>query len=553
MTARTRAGEIVRLGTGWAVAIGVAIGALVVYRMTMLPGLGAWDTGEAQTVPTILGTMHPTGFPGYVVLGFLVTKILAPFAAAATIMNFLSAMLVSLAVGASILVSRRLGAPPILGAAVAIAFALTPIVWAIALAADAHALHIALVVGVTLGLLRWESLVRAWRRAPADMALRRGADRTIVATAALFGVALANHGLSLLLIPPIGLFVLATDPRVLLRPRLVVVALAACLGVAVLLYLQLPLRAGPFRAPLVYGAPNTWNGFWEIVTARQFQGDVAGPFANLAAKLQALLTLATAQFGPLIALIPAGLLVTAVRYPRYALFSGTAVLITCFFAAAYANANIGRYYLGPVFFAWTWIAAFGGAIAQRILEPGLADDEPPSATDAAPVPGFEPDGAPITRPAARPAWLAGLGTAVLVPAILGAALLVPTATQVRDRWSKADLSRVTWVHDWLDQAFDAMDHDAVVISWWSYSTPLWYGQFVEGRRPDIWVVDDRTRIDEDLGEVRDVIEANLGIRPVYVIRLQEAEVQALTDSYTIEPVDHPGNVFRVTGRQESSP
>ena len=39
------------------------------------------------------------------------------------------------------------------------------------------------------------------------------------------------------------------------------------------------------------------------------------------------------------------------------------------------------------------------------------------------------------------------------------------------------------------------------ISWWSYSTPLWYAQRVEGRRPDIVIVDDRTRLDENLGSI----------------------------------------------------
>ena len=42
-----------------------------------------------------------------------------------------------------------------------------------------------------------------------------------------------------------------------------------------------------------------------------------------------------------------------------------------------------------------------------------------------------------------------------------------------------------------------------------YSTPLWYAQHVEGRGPDVTIIDDRTRLDEDLGDVTDVIDANL--------------------------------------------
>ena len=533
----------VRPGATWAVAIAVSLTALVVYRATMLPGLGAWDTAEAQTVPTILGTMHPTGFPAYVVLGWITTTLLAPFAAPATLMNFLSALLVAFAVGTGVLVMRRLGAPPLLAGAAGLAFALTPIVWTIALAADAHALHLALVVLITLGLLRWEALVRAWRADPDDETLRRSADRAIVGTAAIFGVAVANHALSLLLVPAIGLFVLATDWRVLRRPRLIVSALGACLGVAALLYLQLPLRAGPFRAPLVYGSPDTWEGFWEIVLGQQFQGDIAGPLQDLPGKLASLYELAEAQFGVLLLLLPAAFLVVAVRYPRYALFSATAVLVTCFFAASYANARIDRYYLGPVFFAWRWLAAFGGAIAARILG-GDASVDPDGVDDPDAAESEALAGAPVGPPARA---------VVAVSLALGAALLVPTAMELRDRWAAADTSRVTWVHDWMDEAFDAMEEDAVVVSWWSYSTPLWYGQHVEGRRPDVFIVDDRTRIDEDLGEVIDVIEANLGIRPVYLIRQFESEIAELAAHYTIEPVGRPGNVYRVTGRQETSP
>ena len=54
-----------------------------------------------------------------------------------------------------------------------------------------------------------------------------------------------------------------------------------------------------------------------------------------------------------------------------------------------------------------------------------------------------------------------------------------------------------------------MHENAVVVSWWSYSTPLWYAQLVEGRRPDIDIIDDRTRLDRNLGDIYDVIDANL--------------------------------------------
>ena len=79
-----------------------------------------------------------------------------------------------------------------------------------------------------------------------------------------------------------------------------------------------------------------------------------------------------------------------------------------------------------------------------------------------------------------------------------------------------------------------MPDDAVIVSWWSYSTPLWYAQLVEGRRPDIDIIDDRTRLDRNLGDIYDVIDANLPTRPVYVIRIEPDEIVGLRERYELD-------------------
>ena len=514
-----------RVDPAWIGALLAGLGAVAVIRTTLLPSVGPWDTGEAQVVLPVLGTMHPTGFPAYVILGWLTSIILQPLGSPAFLMNLLSALLVGVASGGIVLVARRLGAPVAVGIAVAAGFALTPIVWSIGTAADAHALHLALVVAVVLGLLRWESLVSAGRELPGDPHQSRRADRAIVLAAALFGVALANHALALLMIPPIGLYVLAVEPRILARPRLVLAAAATCLGVAALFYLELPLRAGLFRAPLVYGHPETWDGFWRVVLASQFQGSISGPLADLGAKTGALVDLAGAQFGPLVAVIPVGLAVTIARFPRYALLSASATVFTCFFAASYANAQIDRYYLGPVFFAWTWIAVLAGALVEAVAPHDERRDGVPASSLMRAVPAFA----------------------------LGLVLLAPTILALPVRWHEVDRSHDTSTAVWLNDAFAALAPNAVVVSWWSYSTPLWYGQLVEGRRRDVWVVDDRTRLDDNLGSVEDVIATNLRTRPVYVMRVTESELQDVAAHYVLEPVGLPVNLYRVTGPQETTP
>ena len=60
-------------------ALAVGVVAFVLARLALLPGVTFWDTGEFQTVGPVLGTAHPTGFPTYVLLGWLASVVLQPF------------------------------------------------------------------------------------------------------------------------------------------------------------------------------------------------------------------------------------------------------------------------------------------------------------------------------------------------------------------------------------------------------------------------------------------------------------------------------------------
>ena len=97
-----------------------------------------------------------------------------------------------------------------------------------------------------------------------------------------------------------------------------------------------------------------------------------------------------------------------------------------------------------------------------------------------------------------------------------------------------------------------LEPNAVVVSWWSYSTPLWYGKHIEGRLPGVDIIDDRTRLDEDLGSPADVVNRYLGERPVYVIRLDDW--RELEEEFVIEPVPMPmpDSLSRVVGRREDA-
>jgi hypothetical protein len=140
-----------------------------------------------------------------------------------------------------------------------------------------------------------------------------------------------------------------------------------------------------------------------------------------------------------------------------------------------------------------------------------------------------------------------------VAATLAVAMLVPTGVALDRRWRAMDRSADTFMRSWLDELMTGLEPDAVVVSWWSLSTPIWYGQLVEGSRPDVLLVDDSNIVNDNLGTAEDVIDAHLGERPVYVIRSSQADIDALAVRYVIEPVARPAGVFRVSGRKETTP
>ncbi len=487
--------------------LAAALVAFAAARVALLPGVAFWDTGELQAVGPLLGTAHPTGFPTYVLLGWLASVVLQPFGEPAFRMNLLSAICLAAAAGITVDLVRALTRSTAFGLMAGIGLALTPIAWAIGTHADAHALHLLLVTLLLRLLVAWESRVRA--RAGGDRREDPG-DRYLIAAAVVFGLAVGNHSLTLLLAPAVGLYLLAVNPGIRRRGRFVL-GCAAALGITlVLVYLELPLRAGLFRAPLVYGRPDTWDGFWYVAFGQQFWGSLVDPFGELPRKLGELVDLTVAQFGPLAPLIPFGLLATAVRRPRYALLTASALALTCFFAASYANADIGRYYLGPGLIAWTWLAILAGVAADLVTAARVDGDR--RAID--PSPGWAP-----------------------VSVLLALALLSPTLLSLPARLVAVDESQDTVAAAWTDHALATMEPDAVIVSWWSFSTPLWYAQRVEGRRPDLTIIDDRTRLDEGLGDLTDVIDANLGLRPVYVIRSDPDEIALLAQRYRLDPID----------------
>ncbi len=459
----------------------VIVPAMLLYLRTLMPDVDYWDTAEFQAIGPVLGIAHPTGYPAYTLLLWLASVVFQPFGNAAFRADLLSAVLVA---GASaivaatvVLLTRRL----VVGVGVGIAFAAASEVWAIGLHADPHAFHLFLAALLLFLLVVWADRQRDGR---AD------ADRVLVGAAALFGVSLANHALTVLLAPGVALYVLLVYPGILRRFRLVATCVGALALTTIALYAYLPIRAS--MNPLMnYADPQTWDNFRYVVFGEQFTGTFHER-PSLADSIALVAGESWRQLGLLWPLAALGVGVGLIRRAALIVMLATWFAITWYFALGYDNAEIGRYYLVPLM----CVAVVGGIGAGAILEAGKS---------------VVRRIAPAARPLAR----------YVIAALIGAVLIVPVVVTVPSRFQALDESTNQGSRAWLTSLGEALPQDALIVSWWSYSTPMWYAQYVEGWRPDVTIVDDRTILDQDLGSAAQVVADNVGKRPVFLIRLPQ--------------------------------
>ena len=227
---------------------------------------------------------------------------------------------------------------------------------------------------------------------------------------------------------------------------------------------------------------------------------------------------------------------TIIRRPRYALLTVPSLALTCWFAESYFNAEIGRYFLGPALIVVTWLAILAGEVVgllERLAERGPARLGPVGA------------GRPGRRRGPRPGQRDPRGRS------WSAVLLVPGIGAIAGPGGAVDRSGDRTASRLAGRRCCPSSIRTASSSAGGATRPR-YGTHRTSRAgiPDVWIVDDRTRLDEDLGSVADVIDANLGKRPVYLIRLPD-DVATLEASYALDPDRcdraRPAGL-RVTGR-----
>lgn len=435
-----------------ALAGAVSLVALVAYFRTLAPTVTLVDSGELALAARDLGVAHPPGTPLWVMLAHVAA--LVPWGNVAERVAAASAVFAALAAGLLVLVAREavlalfpdgervsdeasqrwIGLVP--AGVAGLGFAFSRSLWSYATVVEVYTLNVVLILAVLLCLLRWG---------------RSGRDLPLYAAAAVFGLALGVHHVTVALTLP-SLAVLAyraSGRRVLRGRRLLIVGAAAALAM-VAVYAYLPWAAA--RRPVFnWGNPSSLERVVWHVTGRQYQSYFEASSQAMAKELAAFARLVARQFGPtFFPIVPAlGLVGVAWLWRRdrsmvvaLALLLGANVA----FGVAYVIGEDKDAYYLPSFVAIALAAAFG---VQALLSW-------------------------VQRQ--RPLAAAGLAT---IP-ILGLVSAYPYA----------DRSRYFVAEDYASSALAAVEPGGMLLTGeWQLYAPLLYYKEVDGVRPDVVSID----------------------------------------------------------------
>jgi hypothetical protein len=458
-----------------------------VYFRTAAPGVLAGDSGEFQMASWVAGPVHPTGYPLYLLLGYLWTHLLAGLSPAYS-MNLFSVLWATLAacltfgvtselislIGDSTWVRRACAS----GAA--LLFAFSPTFWSQAVVAEVYTLQAAI-----LAALVWVAL---WslRLAPDD-------PKALYLEAILFGIGLLHHRTIILWLLPLALLLwrsrgTAQFVNFLRRYGWRALALAAA---PLALYLYIPLRAAsvPYLtidlgASNLHLYPGGVGGFFRYVSGQSFAVEfrnVVGALGQLENAAQYILDDVTL---PLFVLALAGIasLIRRRQSPAAALIVSGAG-ITLVFNLFYGIGDIRVYYIPVV-----WVTLVLAGVGLAFLA-SLARSLPSAA---------------LRRVALVSVLAAALGSP-LWQSLRG----YGTADQSQNRQAPLLWDRLLKESVPLGSILISNDRDDM--------TPFLYYREVEGKRRDLEVL--YPQVTPELSDVGRVIAVALqSRRPVYLIK-----------------------------------
>jgi hypothetical protein len=459
---------------------------LAFYLRTACGTIYNLDSAELSAAAYSLGLPHPTGYPLYLLLGRMFISLL-PVGDVGFRMNALSAVFGALTVGLVYQLGRRDGLVHPAALSGALFLAVSYYFWAEAVVAEVYTLHTALMAGLLLLLWQWD--------ATRDF-------RWLAGWALLYGLSFGNHMATVLLAPAFAAFILATDTRGVLIPRrLAGLGLLFVLGLSVYLYLPLRYLARPaFNYVGHFTTGGTFvpvdlmssQGIAWMLSGQPFRGVMLSyGLAELPGEALTYLFRLFGNFGPVG--LAAGLVgATAMirRAPRRFASLALAFAANALFFIDYRVVDKEMMFL-PTYLVWAiWIAWGVVAIADW-----LQTGDPLSLWERARVRASKVN-----------------DTQLGVSVVAGVFLLAAGLNLVRN-FSLVDVHDDRRARLRGETVLSRVEPDAMVVGWWASAPVLDYLQVVEGRRPDVTVIN---RFLISPGDLRQLITRQAGRKPVYL-------------------------------------
>jgi len=469
-----------------------------IYLLTLAPTIYNLDSAEMTTAASTGGLMRATGYPLYLTLGYMWSKI--PLGDVGYRMNLLSAIFGALTI---FLAERILRRWRLVGWATFGAIGLlatSTFFWGLSLVAEVYTLHTALMAGLILALLHWSD---------------SPTPRRMFVIGLLGGMGMSHHAAMVLLIPGSLFYVLSTHAKKALAPRsMLAFSLAALVGLS--FYLYLPLRylaqpvfnyAGTFDTGLNFHPIDltTLEGLWWLISGRAFN-NVMMAYNSLGLWHETqkyLIQLSRAFFGFGIGPGLLGMILLFRRNWHEGGMLGLMFLLNAGFYINYQVIDKDTMYL-PTYLIWALWIGYG---FQELL-----------------------------------VWVKqvdSVGIRMLSLRISSILILSIVLFSLVWNWRIADLSE-----DWTSRLqgetiLQKAEQGALVFGWWDVVPVIHYLQLVEGLRPDVQAINRFLIAPNDM---MSTIEKEVRDRPIYIDNVPN-ELYATMSAESIGPV------YRLTANQ----
>jgi hypothetical protein len=484
----------------WLVGLAVFGLALAAYVMTLLPGVGWGDTAKLQYIGYIWGIPHRFGYPLFIFLSRLF--LLLPVGSIAYRINLMCAVFGAGAVVLIYVIILRLTKRDwVAGASGALAFAFSRVFWAEANHAEVYTLNALIVAAVALALLSWHQTRKI---------------HLLYLGVGLYALGYGNHLTMVTWLPAVLFVILATDYRVLLDPKKVLIlAGLVLLGASQYLYIVIRSQQNPIHDEIrnEVGAWS-WRGWWYWMTYSRFEGQFFGYSPSEQVNLlRHFLDLVQTQFyrwGYIIGWIGAWEQLRT-RFVAPA-FLGLVGALVAFFAMNYGRGRANwQLYLIPAYLVFAIFLGCGLAAIRRRLAELLAG-----------------------RPKALGRLLWAGSTA---------AILAMPVYPLLQNYARVDRSNYHEPAEFARTFVQNAEPEFILISGVQYNEPeaIFYVATVEDPKLTLhqfWQAD--------------AVDQWFGIRPIYCWEIQQSqprtEQERIPEEYILEPLPYLSGMARIIGK-----